>query len=444
MRAWGMLGVVFIAYTLSAIDRQILNLLVPDLRADLGLSDTQISLLQGFAFTILYTVAGFPLGRAADRNSRRLLIAAGIAAWSVMTAMCGLARTFWQLAAARAGVGIGEASLSPAAYSLISDSFAARHRALAISVYQIGYPLGGGLALIIGGAVLALLHRLGPIELPLFGAMRNWQLAFMIVGLPGVLIALIMLAVREPARRERLHANAEGGLRLREVIGQLRSQGYIYTVHMLAVSLLGLLAIGTAVWYPTFLARTYNMDMVHAGYLYGSLVLVCGTVGTLSGGLIASWLARRGDRMANFRIMVWACALKILPLAVGPMMATPALALALMAVATLIGQMSQGVAIAILQDITPNEMRGQVSATQLLGVNLIGIGGGATMVALFTDFVFRDPQAIGMALSATTLIVGPAVLALLLGSRRVYVRTLGAEPADIGAGKPYAQRHSAT
>jgi MFS family permease len=309
---------------------------------------------------------------------------------------------------------------------------------LAISVYQIGYPLGGGLALIIGGAVLALLHRAGPIDLPLLGEMRNWQLAFMIVGLPGVLIALIMLAVREPPRGERMRASAEGGLRLGEVIGQLRSQGRIYTVHMLVVSLLGLLAIGTAAWYPTFLTRTYGMDMARAGYLYGSLVLVCGTIGTLSGGLLASWLGGRGDRMANYRIMVWACALKILPLVIGPLMGTPTLALALMAVATLVGQMSQGVAIAILQDITPNEMRGQVSAAQLLAVNLIGIGGGATMVALLTDFVFRDPQAVDLALSTTALIVGPIVLALLLGSRRIYVRALGAERTDISARQTYA------
>jgi MFS family permease len=177
-RAWGALGVLMLAYTVSFVDRTILSLLIPPIQQDLNISDTQISLLAGFAFAVFYTVMGIPLGRLADRTNRRNLIALGIGFWCLMTAACGLARDYWQLFAARVGVGVGEAALSPAAYSMISDLFPRDQLGRAIAVYSLGLPIGSGLALLIGGVAIALVADLPPVTVPGIGTLAAWQLTF--------------------------------------------------------------------------------------------------------------------------------------------------------------------------------------------------------------------------------------------------------------------------
>jgi MFS family permease len=200
--AWFVVGVLLLAYTLSFIDRMILSLLVGPIRADLGISDTQMSLLMGFAFAIFYSLLGVPLGWLADRGNRKALIVGGVAAWSLMTAVCGLARGYGGLFLARIGVGVGEATLSPAAYSMLGDYFPRERLGRAMAVYSIGVPLGSGVALVAGAFVVRFVTEGAPVPLPLLGALEPWRLAFLIVGLPGLLVAaLIALAIREPARR---------------------------------------------------------------------------------------------------------------------------------------------------------------------------------------------------------------------------------------------------
>jgi MFS family permease len=208
--AWVTVAVLFVAYIFSFIDRMIIGLLVEPMKADLNLSDTQISLLQGLAFAIFYTLVGLPLGRLIDRAARLRVAAVGVALWSIMTMACGLAGQYWQLFVARMGVGVGEATLSPAAYSIISDSFPQRRMGLAMGVYGLGSAVGAGLAFIIGAAVIQLVTSAGTLTLPLIGEVRAWQATFMIVGLPGLVIAAVLammpeparLAVSEPARRD--------------------------------------------------------------------------------------------------------------------------------------------------------------------------------------------------------------------------------------------------
>lgn len=203
-RAWSALAVLMLAYTVSFVDRTILSLLIPPIQRDLGISDTQVSLLAGFAFAIFYTLMGIPLGRIADRYNRRNLIAVGITVWCLMTAACGLARTYWELFLARVGVGIGEAALSPAAYSMISDLFPRDQLGRAIAIYSIGLPIGSGVALLIGALVVGMVANVPPITLPLVGTLYAWQLTFLLVGLPGLIVALLVLALREPQRRDQV------------------------------------------------------------------------------------------------------------------------------------------------------------------------------------------------------------------------------------------------
>ena len=198
--AWYVVSVLTVAYIFAFVDRQILNLLVRPIRRDLSITDTQMSLLMGFSFAVFYSIFGFPLGRLADFKSRRTIVALGMVCWSFLTAGCGLARHFWHFLILRMGVGVGEAALSPSAYSLISDYFPKERRATAMSVYSMAYYIGSGLALVLGGLVVGYASGKGNWVLPIVGAIRPWQLIFFIVGLPGVLFALLMYTVKEPTR----------------------------------------------------------------------------------------------------------------------------------------------------------------------------------------------------------------------------------------------------
>ena len=208
-RAWAMVMLLVAAYAIAFVDRQILTLLVEPVKRDLAITDTQFSLLSGLAFTLFYTIMGIPFAWLADRGSRRNLIAVSMTFWSVMTAACGLANSFLTLFLARIGVGVGEAGLSPAAYSMIADSFPPEKRARPLTVYAIGAILGVGLALIIGGAVVHWASSAPPVVLPVIGELKTWQLAFLIVSLPGPLLALLLLPMREPTRHEK--AKTVGG-----------------------------------------------------------------------------------------------------------------------------------------------------------------------------------------------------------------------------------------
>ena len=201
LRAWYAVAVLVLAFVFSFVDRIVIALLVEPIKADLGISDFGIGLLQGFAFALFYALLGIPIGRLSDRVSRRGIIATGIAIWSLMTAACGLARSFFGLFLARVGVGVGEATLSPAAYSMISDYFPREQLGRALGVYQSGALLGAGIAFLVGGAAVQMLSVYDGQVLPVLGEVRMWQLAFFVVGLPGLLVALLMLTVKEPARR---------------------------------------------------------------------------------------------------------------------------------------------------------------------------------------------------------------------------------------------------
>src|SRR5712691_1532753 len=195
--AWYVVLVLMVCYTLSFIDRQILSLLVGPIKRDLGITDTRVGLLQGLAFALFYTLLGLPMGRFADRGSRRNLIALGVFFWSLMTAVCSVARSFWSLFFARMGVGVGEATLAPSAFSLISDYFPRERLGTALSIYAMGIFIGSGLALIVGGTVVGAVTHLPAIDLPVLGTIASWRLTFLIVGLPGLLVGLILYTIRE-------------------------------------------------------------------------------------------------------------------------------------------------------------------------------------------------------------------------------------------------------
>jgi MFS family permease len=404
--AWYVVAVLVLAYTVSYIDRTILTLMVKPIRDTLGISDVQISLLHGLAFAIFYTVLGVPIGWLADRANRTKIIAAGILVWSAMTALCGLSRSFVQMFLARVGVGVGEAALSPAAYSLLNDYFRPQRRTLAISVYATGVYIGSGLALIVGGSVIAVTPSL---DLPGLGHLEPWQVVFLAVGLPGLLVALLMKTVQEPARRGLIKT---GQPNLRDTLAFIRARKSTYGLHFLGFSMLTMLWSGCAAWIPTFFARTYDWTPAEIGPWFGSVVALFGTLGLPLGGALADRLRQRGRTDANIRVGIMS-ALALLPLGIAaPLMPSAGAALSVYAAFVFFSSLPFGAAAAALQEITPNQMRAQVSALYLFVVNLTGIGLGPTVVASISQYGFGDDMALRYALAITA--GAAAVLAGLL------------------------------
>ena len=413
LRAWSTVAILMLAYVLSFIDRQILNLLVGPIRRDLVISDTQMSLLMGLSFALFYTVCGIPLGRLADTKSRRGLIAIGVLFWSAMTAACGMARLYWQFLLCRIGVGVGEAALSPAAYSLIADSFPAERRATAISVYSMGVYLGSGLAFLLGGLVIKFASAQGDVLLPVLGEVRPWQLIFLILGAAGVLFSLLLLAVREPARRG---VGAGVAVPLIEVGRYLRANRRTVLYHNFGFAGLAFAGYGSAAWIPTFFIRTYGWDAGHVGVVYGSIVAVFGCLGIVFGGRLADWMAKRGRTDANMRVGLYAAMAALPCVASFPLMDNALWAAVLMAPTVFCLSMPFGVAPAAIQEIMPSAMRGQASAIYLFVITLIGLGIGPTAVALVTDYLFADDQALRYSLLiVSTLAVASSLFLLAKG-----------------------------
>ncbi len=406
--AWYAVGVLTLVYVFSFIDRQILNLLVQPIRRDLGISDTQMSLLMGFSFAIFYTFFGILLGWLADRHSRRSLIAVGFIFWSIMTAGCGLARNFWQMLLLRMGVGVGEAALSPSAYSIISDYFPRERRATAISVYSMGIYIGSGLAYLLGGTVVGYASVQGHWDLPIIGETRPWQVIFFIVGLPGVLLSALVYTVREPLRRGlKMVRTADGALKsarvpIGEAYGYLLQNGKTFICHTVGFALLSFSSYGASAWIPTMFVRNHGWSASRAGIVYGTIVMIFATLGVATGGWVADKMAARGHRDATMRVG-FIVAVAWFPFGMlYPIMSDPNLAALLLIPSVFLASAPFGVAPAAIQQIMPNEMRGQASAIYLFVVNLIGLGLGPTAVALTTDYIFRDDNAVNYSL----LIVG--------------------------------------
>lgn len=405
--AWYTVTILMVAYVLSFMDRVILGLLVGPIRADLGISDTRVSLLYGFAFAIFYTGLGVPIAWWADRANRRNIIAAGIFLWSLMTAACGLARGFWELFLARVGVGVGEATLSPAAYSMIADSFPEQQRARALSVYFIGLPVGVGLALLLGGYVIQLVSASPEYTLPLVGTVRAWQVTFFVVGLPGILVALWLMTVPEPARRL---PGVQAGVG--DTLGFMSRHWRAYAAHILGFSTLGLVLNTYQIWAPQYLVRVHGYSLGEAGFAIGAIVAVLGTAGIVLGGILADRWRARGRTDATLRVGLVA-AVALTPL--GAICTITPDAATMLAVFLPIGfftSFAYGAGAAALTVLTPGPMRAQASAIYLLFVNLIGIGLGPLLTALLTDYVFQDDRAVGQSV-AVVAGLSPAVAAAL-------------------------------
>lgn len=419
-RACYVLGLLTLAYVFSFLDRTILTLLVGPIRHDLHITDTQVSLLIGLSFAIFYTFFGIPIGRISDSHSRRQVIAAGVTIWSLFCAACGLAKSFGQMLVLRMGVGVGEASLSPSAYSLLTDYFVPERRAMAQSLYGTGIYIGTGVASILGGLVTGWASGRAAWTLPLLGDVRPWQIVFFVVGLPGLLLAMFMYTFAEPARRGRTHST---NVPVREVFAYVKNHRKTYLCHHLGIAFLALAAYGGGAWNATFFIRHHHWTAAQVGRGIGIATAFGGSVGMLCGGWLADRLAARGYKDAYLRVAAMAMAAAVPAGAAYLLVPNSHLAIALLVPPIFLMAIPIGLAPAALMQVTPSQMRGQVSALYLFTINLIGLGAGPTVVALVTDHVFRNDAMVGSSL----LLVGTAAnilsVVFLTAGLKSYVRS---------------------
>jgi MFS family permease len=422
--AWYVVAILMLAYVFSFLDRQILNLLVTPIRRDLQISDSAISLLLGFAFALFYSVFALPLGRIVDAHRRTTLIMVGFATWSAFTVGCGLVGSYAQLLLMRAGVGVGEASLNPAAFSLITDYFPSHRRGRAQGIFHMGVYLGSGLSLILGGLITGMVFRRPAYTLPFVGIVRSWQVVFIVIGLGGLLAVPLIWSVREPSRRD--DAPAAGGLSIVEVLAYFKANRRAYLCHNIGLAFLMFSSYGAAAWVPTYFIRHFHWTAARVGLVYGCLTAVCGCLGVLGGGWLADWMAVRGHRDAYLRAALWISILWF-PTGIASLLAPTAfVAFLLFAPTIALASAAYSIGPASLMQMTPQRMRGQAGAVYLLIGSLIGQGIGPTAVAVCTDYVFGHDNLVGYSLLVVTCAAHALAAVLLWYGREPYVRTVQA------------------
>jgi MFS family permease len=401
--AWYVVIVLMLIYTISFIDRQIMAFLVGPIKRDLGISDTQVGLLGGFAFAIFYTVLGLPMGRLADSKSRRGIIAAGIVFWSIMTAACAMARSFWTLAFARVGVGVGEATLAPSAFSLISDYFPKDKLARALSVYSMGILIGSGLASIVGGAVVQAVIKMPTVDVPLLGTMAAWRLTFILVGLPGLLIALLLFTVREPLRRNVLRDRAGNAatLKIGEVVDQIKVRSGTVICIAFGLACQSMCNYGIGFWGPSYFVRTHQWELGYAGLVLGLSTIVGGCAGLFVGGSLCDRWMKQGMREAPLKVCVIGVFCAGIALIAAFLVVDATWTAAWLLPAFFFMGFPIGSGFASLQFIVPNQVRGVASAFVLFILNLGGLGLGSLLPGFFNDALFQSEQALGKSLLLT-------------------------------------------
>ena len=401
--AWWAVAVLVMAFIFSIADRIIISLLVDPIKTDLNLSETDMGLLMGLYFALFYALMGLPIGRLVDKYSRRAIVGSGIFIWSVMTALCGLSSTFLQLFLARAGVGVGQATLSPSAYSMIADSFPKEKLGRALGVYQSGAFLGVGLALMFGGLAIRFAATADDVSLPLLGSVAPWQLAFIVIGLPGILVAALMFTVKEPARQG-VKAAATAEISVGQAIGFGVKRWRVFLAHFTGFALLALPMTTLATWVPAYFMRVVGMSPPETGFKLGIIILIFSPIGVIAGGWLSDTLLKRGVTDAPLRVAVMAAVFMVPVSVLATTIKDPLWVLMIACPFAFGASITMGLAATALQLVTPNRLRGQIAAVWMLFLNIITAGLGPTAVGMVTGMVFKDPMAVGLSVATVNTV----------------------------------------
>ena len=437
--AWYMVVLLTLSYFISYIDRTVIGLLVGPIQADLGVSDGQMGVLMGPAFGIFYAVMGLPLGWLADRTRRVSIVSCAITLWSAATAFCGLASSYLHLFLLRMSVGVGEAALSPCTMSMIADSFPKEKRGKAIAVYSMALSLGTATAYYAIGALLAALRGVEVLNWPLIGAIKPWQAVFIIVGVPGLLLALAMLTVREPLRRDVKEGASTAPWHM---LGHFFSHWKTYVTFLLPFCLMTTVAY-THLWMPEVFKRTWGMEIPDFAKTKAIVTLVCAPATVFAAGALSDYLVRRGRDNAPLLIAVIGTFIFVptgilIGLMPGTTSAFLVLGVSLMGIAT-----TTATGLTALLMITPPQFRGQISAVYYMAISITGFTLGPSTVGWLSDWfnggtgiagldVFLESvfpgvtgaKGLALAFASVPLIYGSIVLALAPVTLRCFRREL--------------------
>jgi MFS family permease len=394
--AWYVCVVLMLLLAISYMDRSVLALLVAPIESDFSVRDTTMGLLQGAAFAVVYVIFAFPLARLADRGNRRNLIVYGVIFWCVATIGCGLARNIQQLFLARMSVAAGEAVLMPAAVSILADYFGPTSRARALSIYSIGLYLGSGLAMGGGGALMKVFGAGGAV-LPVIGALASWRLVFVLMGLIGLLVVPLLIAVREPRRLGDDGHSADATLPFGQMMLELKAKRIAVFGTIIGFALISLGATTVNAWGASLFLRTHGWSIGNAGLRLGLFTLAFGPLGAITGGVAADWLAKRGRLDAKPLVG----AVSAIGCVVGALVLTlqsTIMALIGLGILNYLIGFNFGIVQASLADLLPNRMRAVISALYIATTNIFAATLGPLLVGILNDHVFREPAQIAISL----------------------------------------------
>lgn len=418
LKSWLSVGILLIFSLFSILDRQVIALLVEPIKADLGLTDTQLGLLQGLAFALFYSIAGIPIGWAVDRFPRKLIIYLGITFWSLSAAACGLASNFWHMFAGRTSVGVGEATLTPVAVSLISDLYPPNRVATPFGVYSAGFYVGSGVALGIGGWIISLFAGRAHVSFPIVGDIASWQAVFLVTGLPGVLVAFLAFALHDPdpkRLRPKAARAAQGGGNLLAFF-KMRKWVVLHSFSGFALATFVSYAIGA--WTPAFLSRQFGATPGDIGWTFGLVIAFSGAIGAFGGGVLLDRLYRGGWKDAYFAAPGYAAFVAVFFLSGAFFMPTIPSVLAMLGIGMSIIGVTAPASYSTWRKISMPSVRGQLSAAAVLCMGLFGAGFGPLSVALVTDYVVQDEARIGLSLSIVLGVAVPLMGLIFLTGRR--------------------------
>jgi MFS family permease len=421
-RQWAMVCVLTVLFIYAQIDSGSITLLVGPIKQDIGATDTQIGLLLGLSFAAPFAIFGVLAGYLVDRMSRRRIIGIGVVLWSVMTLSCGLARTYWQFFFGRFGIGVGEAAITPASYSLIRDSFPIEKRGRAFGIFTAGNYIGAAAGVMITGALAGLVNSGALKSIPWLGTLHAWQAVLVIIGAIGIPLSLLALTFREPARR--IEGSMENsGVTFREAFDQIQAHWRTYLPLVIWITCFFGVAITYGSWMPTIIARTWALPPQLIGIFFGGCLLICAPIGAWCGGYFIDILQQRGRRDAAEIVGLWVTIIFIPFGIAAPIVPEVGQMFFALGAQLLVAGAYQPVGASLLAKITPPRLMGKVTAIYLLIYYLIGRGVGPFVVAVISDNFYSGPQALGYGLgtvSAILMFIGLAMIwALLRRARRV-------------------------
>jgi len=410
-QAWYGVVILTLAYILSFLDRQLLSLVVTDVKSDLNLTDSQMSLILGFAFALFYTTMGIPIGRLADKKSRRTIIGIGITFWCFMTAATGIVKTYIQLFIARVGVGVGEATLSPSALSMISDYFPKEKRGTAMGFFNMGVSVGSGIALILGGQIVAYFADFPPIILPIVGQIYEWQALFIFIGIPGLFVALLMASIKEPSRKGIMTVVNKSGdsseeISIKETIRFIYQRKEAYGWLFLSMACSVLIGYAFLSWLPTMYIRAYSASIPTITLWLGFAFLIGGPFGATMSGWLGDKLYKKYNNSSHVMLFAYSMIILTIAAVLVPLMPNYQTATLMFMPQIVMAAGQTALAPVAMINITPNQIRGQVTAVYFFVISMTGYTLGPTSVALITDFVFKDESLITYSMSIVSLVVG--------------------------------------